>query len=71
VMLADGPDNEFARTVALQESFLRELGMGTPEERGNAYARAEVLFAQVFTLADEIALSRTRSGSGVLVSSGG
>ena len=69
VMLADGPDNEFARTVALQESFLRELGMDTPEERGNRYARAETLFAQIFALAEQIAASRANSGAGVLVSS--
>ena len=68
VMLADGPDNKFARSVALQESFLRELGMGTSEERASRYARAETLFTQIFTLADEIAASRARSGAGVLVS---
>ncbi len=46
VMLADGPDNQFARTVAFQEGFLRELGMESPEERSSRYLRAASLFDQ-------------------------
>jgi hypothetical protein len=70
VMLADGPDNEFARTVALQENYLRELGMETPEERSSRYLRAASLFDQIFALADEIAADRVESAGGVLVNSG-
>ena len=66
IILADGPDNEFARTVTRQERFLRELGMTSVADRDKRYAAAERVFAEVIAVAEEVVAARAEAGEAAL-----